>query len=100
MPTLNRPVKRNSPKVGKQQFISAKIYSTRRWQKLRESVLMENPICQMCGKELATEVHHNPPISTGLTEQEMLNIGFGITSQLLALCPKCHDKLHQQLNKS
>lgn len=100
MPTIYRPTKKRKPKVGKQKFISSKIYSTRRWQELRQSVLMQHPICQICNQELATEVHHNPPISTGKTNEEMLDIGFGITSQLLALCHKCHEDLHNKLKQS
>ena len=48
-------------------LIYNKIYNTRRWQKLRQSYLIDQPLCEECLKRqkivTAVTVHHIIPIS-------------------------------------
>ena len=60
MPTLK---KFQNPRLKKREMTDSKkksqeIYNTNRWQKLRKAKLMANPVCEICGKEMATQVHH------------------------------------------
>lgn len=57
-------------------------YNTKRWQILRRHKLGLNPICELCDKNLATEVHHIVPIAEGGEEFSLPN--------LQSLCKPCH----------
>ncbi len=54
------------------------------WQRLRQSILERDIICQECRKDICTEVHHIVPISRGGEETE---------DNLLGLCKRCHSKI-------
>jgi 5-methylcytosine-specific restriction endonuclease McrA len=68
-----------------------KLYDAKaRWRPTREKVLSRDPICQICGEELATEVHHTDP--ERLWELDTLQ----------ALCKRCHaiESRREQLGKA
>jgi 5-methylcytosine-specific restriction protein A len=88
--SCNYPIKEKKEKVG---FDKYRIYNTSRWTKLRLKILLKNPICQVCGKELATEVDHIIPFSYGMTEAQKLRLGFDITN-LQSICKDCHNEKH------
>jgi 5-methylcytosine-specific restriction protein A len=69
-----------------------KIYQSRRWQKLRIVKLMEHPLCEICEKELATEVHHIQSFM-GHPKEEMLRLAYNYNN-LQSLCDTCHNKIH------
>lgn len=100
MPTINKGKKVNNyQRHDKALDIYNKVYNTTQWRKLRESYLMQHPLCEMCLKEnkvrLAVEVHHITPISTAKDDLEMKDIGFN-PSNLMALCEECHHKIHNK----
>jgi len=53
------------------------------WRKLRAMVLNEQPICQHCRREAATEVDHIVPLSRG---------GENTMENLQGLCKSCHSR--------
>jgi 5-methylcytosine-specific restriction endonuclease McrA len=88
----------DKPKREKTGFDKYRIYNTSRWAKLRLKILMKNPLCQVCNKELATEVDHIIPFSTGITDAQKLRLGFDITN-LQSICHECHNEKHNKHNK-
>ena len=68
-----------------------KLYlQTNHWQEIRLRKLKRNPMCQVCRKNEATQVHHlNYKDSNGETilYREKL-------SDLLSVCDKCHKNIH------
>jgi 5-methylcytosine-specific restriction endonuclease McrA len=50
------------------------------WKRLSEWVLVEEPICRICGIELAVETDHMIPLPKGSHERWNLQ----------GLCKKCH----------
>ena len=82
-------------------LIYNKIYNTRRWQKLRQSYLIDQPLCEECLKKKgkivpALTVHHIIPISTaGNDVDKMVELGFNYHN-LEALCEECHKKKHNK----
>ena len=61
------------------------LYNTTRWQKLRRVVIAAHPVCQVCGKEVATVVDHIKPHRG---DPEL----FFTPENLQALCKPCHDR--------
>lgn len=65
----------------------------RRWKKVRESFLIENPYCSECQKQgrliRADEVHHIIAIIDGGDNNE---------DNLLSLCHSCHSKITAKEN--
>lgn len=103
MPTINKGKKvSNYKRHDKALDIYNKVYNTTQWRKLRQSYLMEHPLCEMCLKENkvrpAVEVHHITPISTAKDDLEMKDLGFN-PSNLMALCEECHHKIHNEMKK-
>jgi len=83
------------PKAETYTFDKYRVYNTSRWKKLRLKKLRSKPICQVCNKELATEVDHIIPFSTGFTDRQKLRIGFDY-SNLQSICHECHLKKHNK----
>lgn len=55
------------------------------WRKIRAAYLVAHPICEVCGKALATEVHHKNPLPPrGTGTHDWLN--------LQARCKPCHSR--------
>lgn len=79
---------RNNPDI-------AKRYKSKRWQKIRRSKLLLNPLCERCLKKRVYRptdiVHHKEYI----TDKNYLddNIFFNI-GNLESLCQECHNKEH------
>jgi 5-methylcytosine-specific restriction endonuclease McrA len=93
--SCNYPIKEKKEKTG---FDKYRIYNTTRWKNLRLKVLLKNPLCNMCGKELATEVDHIIPFSYGITDAQKLRLGFDITN-LQSICCHCHNLKHNKQEK-
>jgi len=58
-------------------------YNTRQWQKLRMSVLMDEPLCRKCKIKAATVVDHIRPVRQGGD--------FWNPENLQPLCKWCHN---------
>lgn len=98
MPWINKPPKKK--KNTEREREKHKLYASREWQSLRKLKLMENPMCEMCQKELATEVHHKVSFmqfqTPELRREHCLYIGL---EGLMSLCSDCHHKIHQELKE-
>lgn len=79
---------RNNPEISKK-------YKSKRWQKLRHSKLLLNPLCERCLKKdkfnAAEIVHHKDYITDSNYEDD--NIFFNIEN-LESVCRECHNKEH------
>ena len=75
-----------------------KLLNDRRWKELRRAYLQQHPLCERCQREgfvtAAVDVHHNQPVESAKTEQEMERLAYN-PSNLEALCIPCHIKTHQ-----
>ena len=98
MPTINRlPKKENiKNKNTEKRKLRMKIYQSEKWKDIKNAHLMEYPICEICNKELAEDVHH---ISTFLVNNSIdIELAFDYDN-LLSVCKKCHGKIHQPKKK-
>lgn len=68
-----------------------KLYlNTEHWKEIRKRKLELKPICEMCKKEKATQVHHlyyEDRNGKTISYKEKL-------SELVSVCKKCHEKIH------
>lgn len=98
MPWIKKtPKKRKNTDREKEKH---KLYASKEWQSLRKLKLMESPICEMCQKELSTEVHHRIPFMQFSTpEERKLHAIYIDLSDLMSLCSECHHKIHQELKE-
>lgn len=103
MPTINLLKKRTvkdrqyKPQNDTPNQWARECYNTSRWRKLRESQLMEHPLCEECMKSgkvtPATEVHHIQEISQAGSRLEAMDIAFD-SNNLMSLCEECHQRIH------
>lgn len=97
MPTINKPQKKRVYKKNPKNQVIASIYANSIWRNLRNSYLMEHPLCEYCLHngitKPAEEVHHVIYISSGKDENEMKDIAFN-KDNLIALCGDCHHHVH------
>lgn len=97
MPTINKPQKKRVYKKNPKNQVIASIYANSIWRNLRNSYLMEHPLCECCLHngitKPAEEVHHVIYISSGKDENEMKDIAFN-KDNLIALCSDCHHHVH------
>ena len=90
-------MKKNFTETYNKKAEISKLYNSAAYKRLRETVLMECPICVLCAKEqkttLATEVHHMKYISDGRTLEEMTQICMD-KANLIPLCTEHHHFIH------
>lgn len=55
----------------------------RRWMRLKHVVLVEEPICKICGRAASVQVDHIIPICKGGTDER---------SNLQGVCEECHEE--------
>jgi 5-methylcytosine-specific restriction protein A len=89
----------NKEKKQSPTFDKYRIYNTSKWRHLRDSILRQHPICNVCKNALATEVDHITPFSQGMTDRQKLQLGFDYTN-LQAICKQCHDIKHNHIKKT
>ena len=53
----------------------------RRWMSMRHVVLVEEPVCKICGRKASVEVDHKHPVTKGGTDDR---------DNLQGLCDECH----------
>jgi 5-methylcytosine-specific restriction endonuclease McrA len=102
MPTINTtPVRIYFNKGGNDISDSKKnvnkIYNSTTYRNLRKARLIEHPVCEICNKNLATDVHHVIPIPRDADELTMKTYGLD-PNNLIALCNDCHHNIHRSLN--
>lgn len=98
MPTIILPERKKKLRhkdVNKNDRVHKLVYCKRDWRELRLDYLREHPICEKCGRKLATEVHHIIHLS-GLNDAEIVKKGFDPTN-LMALCIDCHRDIHNHI---
>lgn len=66
----------------RKQFDKQKRTRGRRWMNMKHVVLVEEPVCMICGRRASTQVDHKIPISQGGTDER---------SNLQGVCDMCHD---------
>jgi 5-methylcytosine-specific restriction endonuclease McrA len=105
MPYIQKPQKKSNNRNNRKRNKSAKeklrirLYNKAAWKRLRLGYLISHPTCEICGKELATDVHHiNSPFDDGLSEEERIGKLLN-PSNLQALCSRCHGTLHLRKQK-
>lgn len=89
----------NDGKRGLNTYIYKYVYNTSRWRRLRLTYLVKHPICEICQKEIAVEVHHKQKLSTAKSIDEMKALGFN-SNNLMALCADCHKDIHRRRGKN
>ena len=55
----------------------------RKWMRLRQQVLIEEPVCRICGRKPSTQVDHINPVSKGGTDER---------DNLQGACEECHEE--------
>lgn len=95
MPYL--PKKTTRPRNDRKKEAQA-IYNTTRWIKLRDAKLMANPICEVCNKELATQVHHKIPFLQ-FQGQLRKDVAYNYNN-LMSVCNKCHTEIHKKAHNN
>lgn len=56
--------------------------SGRRWMSMRHVVLVEEPVCRVCGRKASAQVDHIVPLCKGGTD---------VRDNLQGICDECHD---------
>lgn len=96
MPTINKIQKKQTDKTDNQKE-RAKFYGSVKWVKLRQTKLMNEPLCQRCMEferiTFASQVHHLTPFLQGKDDAEKWAL-FLDYNQLQSLCAKCHGEIH------
>ena len=100
MPTIPLLRKWRDPVVTDKKREYQDIYQDRRWKRIRDWKIRNNPVCELCesrGRVTPTkEVHHIIPFDRGTTEEEKQNLAFDYDN-LESLCEKCHEERHKEL---
>lgn len=84
--------KKEFPKTGWLSDDERRFYNSQRWRTLRAEALRSNPVCQMCGKAQASEVHHNYRPGYDFHNDE----DFYNPDALVCLCRECHQKITRE----
>lgn len=98
MPTINkRPKKQFTNKSQEAYRKRRKIYNTKRWQRMRDAKLMEQPLCYVCQLEgktvLASQIHHLRTFTQEDDENKMNALAYD-SNNLVALCYHHHYCIH------
>lgn len=98
--TSNNEYDRIKARGGKR---STKLYNTSGWRKLRQSYLLDHPLCEDClleGKTTTSEeVHHKIPILSVEDELEQKELLLDYNN-LRALCREHHHLIHNNMRKN
>ena len=71
------------------------IYNSKKWKEIRKSYIEKHQLCECCGDEFATQVHHIKRFSTGKNKREIMKLAYDINN-LMALCKHCHISKHHK----
>lgn len=77
----------------KKQLVNANdYYDLNQWKQLSYDMRKEHPICQLCGKNKSTEVHHIFPFMHQF--EDVREEVFLDKDNLICLCTDCHHQVH------
>lgn len=98
MPYLKKPIKQHNKSIKREE--RQKIYQSARWKELRQSKLMQQPLCELClAKGIITpaiDVHHIDSFMN-YTGTDRLKYAFNFAN-LMSICKECHTRLHLTIN--
>lgn len=97
MPYLKRPKKKPRNKTANRAD-RVEIYGTRLWRRLRESHLMEHPLCEVCegmGRVVRAEDVHHIDSFMNYEGEARLQAAYD-PNNLLSVCRTCHNWLHRK----
>lgn len=97
MPIINRLNRKDYSRNRntEKRKLRMKVYQSKKWNDIKNAHLMQYPVCEICNKELAEDVHH---IETFLIDNSIdLDKAFD-PDNLLSVCKTCHGKLHNNKN--
>ena len=97
MPLINRNKQSIKQTPYKHTNQSAKYYNSKYWMNLRNSYIVNHPLCEECLKEdiitPAEHVHHIKEFLKGVDDGERWSLLLD-ENNLMSVCVKCHHKLH------
>lgn len=96
MPYLKKPKKRPRNRTAKRAE-RVDVYGTRLWRRLRESHMMEHPLCQVCeglGRVVRAEDVHHIDSFMNYEGEARLQVAYD-PKNLLSVCRSCHNWLHR-----
>lgn len=67
-----------------------RLYNLRVWRRFRKAYLVENPLCELCGERLATQVDHVKPWSSAPDPRAAFFAAMQEPGGVQALCHPCH----------
>ena len=71
-----------------------KFYRSTKWKKCRLAMIAEaRGICQLCKKNVGTEVHHIIPVTDKNVDDPTIALG---KDNLMVLCKSCHDAIRSK----
>ena len=82
-------------KQNKDENYKKLINSGSKWKKIRDAKIKANPLCEICNKELAQEVHHIQPLEDYIHDPETMEQLAYDPSNLQSLCRSCHYNIHR-----
>lgn len=89
MPYAPKPLESPYSAIPRERGKHRRVYKTAAWLRFRELRLAQQPTCQECEKHgritLATDVHHDPPLRTGVNPFD--------TATTFCLCGSCHSRI-------
>jgi len=100
---MARYIYKPKPKVSDKRKERQKLYQMKEWRNLSKLFLMQNPLCAKCLEEGRTtpseHTHHKiSPFQEGLAPEQKLALLLD-WNNLMALCAKCHNEIHQTQQK-
>ena len=76
------------------------LYQLKAWKDLSQYLRQINPVCQDCGEQLTSDVHHLiSPFTEGLNKYEALKLLLD-PDNCICLCRECHNKRHENVKKT
>ena len=104
MPTIYKPQKKKKSTAHQDtdmRLLRRKAYNNPAWRKLRNTYLVNHPLCERClekGKvEAATDIHHKRTPFKGNEINYALLLD---ENNLMALCKTCHGEIHGKKAKT
>ena len=104
MPYINRPkTKENHIPYKHESKDNDKYYKSKYWKRLRESFLLQHPLCELCileGRTTPTEeIHHRIEFLSGVTDEDRWKLLLD-PDNLQALCEYHHHEIHNQRRRA
>lgn len=101
MPTINKLPKQKRKSNGDNRKIRIKFYNSTKWQKLRNTKLSDQPLCEKCLENnritLANQVHHIVSFMSATNDDDR-SILFFDYDNLMSICESCHGDIHGKKN--